>query len=137
MTEILTAAEYLKKISGKKPRKKMEHPEQDFQIALAEVLEPLSRLHKFWWSHFPAGGWRSRAEAGIFKAMGTKSGAGDCLFIPLGGRAHWIELKVNKRKQSDVQIEFEETIVALGCLYAVAYSIDEVLDILRGWEIIP
>ena len=136
MTEVLTVEEYKAKMAGKKKRKKTERPEQDLTIAVAEYLEPLSLIHNFWFSHFPNGGYRTSAEAGIFKAMGTKPGPGDFIIIPKGGVAHWIELKVKGGTQSKGQEDFELAMIALGSPYDVAYSIEDVTEILKKWALI-
>lgn len=58
----------------------MKRPEQDLQINLVSALRRL--LPEPWLVvHVPNGGGRSKAEAGIFKAMGVLAGFPDLLVI--------------------------------------------------------
>lgn len=86
------------------------------------------------WLHVPNGGARSKAEAGVFKALGVRAGAADVLLIHRG-RAFWVELKPKGRAQSDGQVAFESACGAAGSPYAVCRSLDEVEGTLRAWGI--
>jgi hypothetical protein len=68
--------------------------------------------------HIPNGGYRTKAEAGIFKAMGVQSGAPD-LVIWMKGETLQIELKARKGKLSDAQEAFGDRLEALGHPYHV------------------
>jgi hypothetical protein len=104
------------------------------QRAVAQYLQMMAPMHGFFWCHYPAGGWRSKAEAGILKAMGVKPGVADILIIK-DSRAYWIELKAPKGRQSESQRAFEVAILLNHCPYEVARSLDEVIGICRGWSI--
>lgn len=138
----MTSAEYRAMSSKDKPKKNMRHPEQDFQISLVPTLDALANIFGFFYTHFPSGGGRSKVEAGIFKAMGLKPGCSDFLFIGPGGRAYWIELKLDntdlwkKTYQSKAQKGFDRTMTALESPYVVCRSEAEVLDALQYWGLI-
>lgn len=80
--------------------------------------------------HIPNGGKRTKAEAGIFKAMGTKAGISD-LFLPIpvsckGGL--WIEMKApytnskNKNYPSKEQRKWLARMEKAGYAAAVCYG---------------
>lgn len=88
----------------------MNRIEQENQIAVMKwakmqecVFPCLKLLH-----HIPNGGRRSKAEAGIFKALGVKSGVCD-LFLPCARRGFhglYIEMKTDSGDLSESQREF-------------------------------
>ena len=62
--------------------------------------------------HIPNGSYKSKAQAGLFKAMGLKSGVPD-LFLPVArGEFHglFIEMKTNKGRPSKAQLEWFEAL---------------------------
>jgi len=67
----------------RKRGKAIKRPEQDIQIAIATYLTLIAPRHApsapFIWHHSPNGGGRSRAEGGLFKAMGTLAGFPDAI----------------------------------------------------------
>jgi hypothetical protein len=139
MADNISAKEYQRLIGAggpKKKRGKQRRPEQELQINVAAYLDVLCGPNNFWFTHFPGGGYRSKVEAGIFKAMGTKAGPGDILIIAEGGIAHWIELKIKPNGQSGDQEDFEAVMYGLGCNYDIAYSILDVTRILKNWALI-
>lgn len=90
----------------------------------------------------PNGGGRSKAEAGILKATGVKSGVADLAFCWKENgiaRIGFIELKApeteisRKGVQSENQKIFEKECDVIGAPYAVAWSIDEVDVALNEW----
>ena len=125
-------------------KKKIKRPEQIVQIGIFKHLTGLMRLQnysKFIAFHCPNGGWRSRAEAGIFKAMGTMAGITDIILLFNGGKTVFVELKlktivVAKRgehkgklvekptKQDDSQEWFEEKAKGLGFRYCLVEATD-------------
>ena len=111
----------------------MKRPEELLQRSVVEYL--LVTKPQCLWYHPPNGGGRSRAEAGIFKAMGTKAGVPDLAFILPEGQAAFIELKAEGRRLSQAQIEFRTAAEGLGAKYAVCHTIDEVKDALETWGV--
>ena len=84
----------------------------------------LRRLH-----HVPNGGYRSKAEAGRFKAMGVKAGVPDiCLPVPHRGyHGLYIEMKAKDGKLSEKQIEWLRDLSADGYFCRVCYGADEAI----------
>jgi len=103
--------------------------------------------HRSWFCHPANGGYRTPAEAGIFRALGVVAGTPDILVIH-AGRAHWIELKAPPKTLksgkkstaapavSDAQIAVAAALVRAGCPHvAICRSIDEVQAALIGWGV--
>ena len=100
----------------------MNRPEQEMQIACASYLyDRQAYVKDLIFCHVPNGGKRSKAEAGIFKAMGVQAGAPD-LIIWMKGTIIQIELKVVKGVLSDAQKAFRDRLTALGHEYHVVTS---------------
>lgn len=114
----------------------MKRPEEQIHRAIADYLRIVAPINHFWWVHVPNGGARSRAEGGIFKALGVVPGVADILIIPQGGIAHWLEVKPEGRTQSESQKAFQGVMIALGCPYAVVRSVDQADTMLKQWGII-
>ena len=138
-------------------RAPLRHLEQELQIAIFNKLEAEMRFDKmmkrparFFAYHCANGGYRTKAEAGLFCAMGVKSGVGDIPILLPEGKTIFIELKfyTKWKKESDrvptedealseSQKEFAITCRQLGIpFYMVAAwchkdGIDQVLNILR------
>lgn len=84
----------------------------------------------------PNGEGRSKATAGILKAMGVRAGASDTILILPQGRTVWLEFKrpddpSGKGRQSLSQKLFEADLKALGHEYAVVASTDEFIALLK------
>ena len=111
----------------------MNRPEEQLQRSVIEYL--LVTKPQCLCYHPPNSGGRSKAEAGIFKAMGTKASVPDLAIVLPKGQAAFIELKAEGRQLSQAQIQFRITAEGLGAKYAVCYSIDEVKDALETWGV--
>ena len=111
----------------------MRHPEQDFQKAVVGFLSVALRADEVFFFHPANGGARSRAEAGIFKAMGVKAGVPDLVFV--SGRGFFaIELKApGGGVVSTAQKAVHETWRGFGVGVAVCKSLEEVCACLKGW----
>ena len=72
----------------------------------------------------PNGGTRDVAEAMSLKATGLRAGVSD-LIVLLPGKCLFIEVKTESGKQSPKQIEFEQTVAALGFTYVVVRSLND------------
>ncbi len=118
---------------------KNKTPEEDLQRTVAEYLDIIAKMRGWWWSHIAHGGKRTKAEGGIFKAMGLKPGIADILIID-GGRhrtwVNWIELKAPGNDQSPNQVKFQAAMEARGCNYRVCRSLDEVIGTLKAWGLV-
>lgn len=119
-----------------------KYSEQQIQIAAVHhfrALESIKRNFVFW--HTPNGGKRSKREASLLRAMGTRPGVHDLVFLLHGGKSILIELKAEDGRLSAAQEEFHNTATALGHRsYVVTASIptqaiNEIYRILaeNGW----
>lgn len=118
--------------------------EQQTQIALlqwAELVQVGAHPLAEWLHHSPNGGARSKAEAGIFKAMGVKAGWPD-LVLPIAtskySHGYW-ELKAGPlEKPSEKQIERHAMLRAAGAYVGVGWQWDQVArEMLRYLELGP
>ena len=107
-----------------------KRPEEMFQRAVARYLD-LALPADAVWFHPPNGGARSKAEAGIFKAMGVKAGVPD-LIIVYRGRVVAIELKSEHGRLSPAQKAMHERLTRAGALVYTATRIEHVEGFLRA-----
>jgi hypothetical protein len=114
----------------RKPKRRMNRPEQDLQIQLVRQLPTLLAPGTVF-LHVPNGGARTKAESGILKAMGVMAGFPDLLFIREGRAQLGLELKAQKEGLSDAQREAFPILRAAGVRIEVARSIDESIEHLR------
>ena len=75
--------------------------------------------------HSPNGGFRTKAEAGIFKSIGTLAGFPDLLILFPDGNILFIEVKTLTGRQSASQKEFQRKAQKLGHNYEVVRSLNE------------
>lgn len=73
----------------------------------------------------PNGGTRNVREAVALKRTGLLSGASDLIVITPKGKLMFIELKIDKGKQSDNQKDFEKRVKDLGFEYHIVRSLEE------------
>jgi hypothetical protein len=83
--------------------------------------------------HTPNGEQRDARTAGKLKGMGVLAGVPDFTFILPNGQAAFLELKARGGTLSEAQIAFRDRVVACGCGYATARSLDEVEQHLARW----
>src|SRR5262245_55148299 len=100
-------------------------PEAAIQRAIVEHIAWRARPRVFAF-HVPLGGWRSRTEAAILKAIGTVAGIPDLICV-FEGRVYALELKSEGGRVTDVQRITHERLREAGAHVAVAYGIDEAL----------
>jgi hypothetical protein len=94
------------------------------------------RAPHVWFTHFPAGGRRSRITGAILKGMGTKAGVPDLLLVS-GGRLFGLELKNGTEgRLSDAQVETHAAMRKAGAVIGTAGTIDEALDLLTEWGVL-
>lgn len=121
------------------PKRRPAAPEQALQIEVAKALDWLLPTRVLW-SAFPAGG-GGKVRGAFLKSMGLKPGWSDIVLIWQSAGVHnhpslmmgCIELKAPKGRQSADQIAFERKAAAIGIPYAIARSLDEVIDQLHAW----
>ena len=115
-----------------------QHPEDDLQKACVKLFKyQYPNLILF---HIPNGGWRTKAEAGVFKAMGVIPGVADLFLMKAvpkndGTWYHglFIEMKAKGRTQSDKQKEFQSVCEKNSYAYSVADSIDKFLEVVENY----
>lgn len=73
----------------------------------------------------PNGGTRNVREAVALKRTGLLAGASDLIVITPKGKLMFVELKIDKGKQSENQIEFEQRVKKLGFEYHIVRSLQE------------
>lgn len=112
----------------------MRRPEQSLSIQVANTLR--AALHpSALFAHIPNGGARTKAEGGIFKAMGVRAGWPDYQILWAGGRLGFIELKSDDGALAPVQIEMHGLLKRLGFPVAVCRSVEEVMGALAAWGV--
>jgi hypothetical protein len=86
-------------------------------------------------THPANGGFRTAAEAAIFKGLGVRPGASD-LLLWHGGKAFALELKAEGGRVSSAQKQFLDDIAGAGAHVDCAYGLDEALAVLEGWQLL-
>lgn len=114
----------------KKTKTEMRREEQALQIMCVKALPFILPRDAFFF-HVPNGGWRTKAEARILKAMGVVAGVHD-LIVLWDRRAFLIELKADDGELSQAQRETHPKIARTGCPSVVAKSLQEVTAFLRA-----
>ena len=79
----------------------------------------------------PNGGSRHILEAKTLKATGQMAGVSDLIILQPNGKTIFVELKVEKGVQSEVQKTFEEKVKALGFEYYLVRSFEEFKNLLK------
>jgi hypothetical protein len=97
-------------------KKKIQRVEQSLQIVMFDVMRALwaTGCEDFNAFAIGNGGKRTKAEGGIFKAMGVKAGVADFAVMFHGGKIVWVEMKTPTGKTSLEQDEFLECCQRLG-----------------------
>jgi hypothetical protein len=108
--------------------------EVQIQRAAIELLAWCARPGVFAF-HVPLGGYRTRAEAGIFKAIGTIAGIPDIVCI-FEGHVFALELKTESGKLTEVQQVTHDRMRAAGATVATAYGVDEAIAQLTAWGLL-
>lgn len=114
-------------------RKSINRREQRFQIKLVEDLRTILPRHVIV-VHVPNGGFRSKVEAGILKAMGVLPGFPDLLIL-FNWRAYTIELKAGAGQLTTDQQKAHRLLKETNVPVAVCRTLDEVLERLKAWNI--
>lgn len=110
--------------------------EEVFHKALVERLRWEHADKRCLWWHTPNGGPRSKGAAGKLKAMGVLPGVPDLQFMFPDGHVAFLELKRPNGVMSEAQYDFESRCRRYGVEYAVAYSMDQAVEILTAWGVL-
>jgi hypothetical protein len=109
--------------------------EDMLQVFTADLLAAFKRPGVVAY-HTPNGGKRHIATAKRFKKMGVLAGVADWTFLLPGARTAFLELKDGNGRQSEAQVEFQRNVEALGFIYEMARTPEQVKGILVAWDII-
>ncbi len=117
----------------------MGHPEQDFQITVAQYLDRALPREYAWTAIGHGGG--GRVRGGILKAMGVKPGWSDIIILKPSHifdlvRFIGLELKSERGALSQSQRDVRRLIKSVGGMIYVCRTMDEVEGALRA-ELIP
>lgn len=107
----------------------MKRPEEQLQRSVVAYLKIAAP--SLLWFAIPNGGFRTKAEAGIMKAMGQRAGVADLCVICPDGTAAFIELKAAGGTLSPAQMAFREDAAASKASYMVCRSLKDVEFFLR------
>jgi hypothetical protein len=116
------------------PLRRRKQPERGLQCAVVEHLAWRAPAGT-WFTHFPAGGRRSRVTGAILKGMGTKAGVPDLLILS-HGRLFGLELKAGHGKPSTTQVETHSAMREAGATIGVANTVDDALALLGEWGVL-
>jgi hypothetical protein len=108
-----------------------QQPETLIQKALVAHLKVRATPGVFWFA-IPNGGVRSKVEAAIMKATGTRAGMPDMGFVH-EGRPYFLEVKAEERRPTKHQLKAIDEINAAGGFACIAYGIDAAIRCLEGW----
>lgn len=108
-----------------------KRPEEALHRSVAQYLD-VALPDGSEWFHIPNGGARSKAEAGVFKALGVKPGMPDIAVI-YNGVFHGAELKPVGGRLSKNQIERHKRLKAAGARVTVCTSVEEIERFLAGY----
>jgi len=111
----------------------MRHDEDDLQIACVRWFDwqyPRQRMARH---HSPNGGWRTKAQASIFKAMGCTAGFPDLMVFAPGRMPLAVEFKTRTGRQSEAQKEWQRWWQGIGGRYEVVRSLDVFIYTVNGY----
>ena len=111
----------------------MKQDEHKLQVAICKWLD---YTQDFYYYAIPNGGLRHRLVAIKLKMEGAKAGVADMFWMVSNDnwKGLFIEVKIEKGKQSPTQKEFEQIALKHGYYYAVVRSIDDCISILNSFK---
>lgn len=109
-------------------------PETAIQCTVIQHLQVRGVPGLLYW-HTPNGGYRSKTEAAMFKAMGVKAGVSDILLFH-DHRLYCLEIKAQGGRASEEQLAFIADIDRAGAFTALATGLDACLATLEAWKLI-
>lgn len=115
-------------------RTRRANPEAALQKAVLQHLN-LTGVPGLLWFHPANEGKRSLVNGFYLKSLGMLPGVADLVLVH-EGRTYFLEIKAAGGRLSDAQREFAGRATAAGARWAVAYSIDAAITILRDWQLI-
>lgn len=112
----------------------MKRPEEQIHRAVIQHLAVRSMPGVFYF-HPANGGWRSKAEAGIMKALGVRAGMPD-LVVFYRSQIFGLELKASYGRLSPAQRQTLNDLEIAGARTSIAHSLDEALVTLECWGLL-
>ena len=112
----------------------MNRPEQKIHIAVVENLRKRG-VPGLVFFHPANGGKRTPREAALFKAMGVRAGVSDLILVH-ESKIYALELKAEKGRASEAQMEFLSDIDAAGAFTAMPTGLSAALATLETWGLI-
>jgi hypothetical protein len=112
----------------------MKRPEEQIHRAVISHLAIRSMPGVFYF-HPANGGRRTKAEAGIFKALGVRAGVPD-LIVLYRSQVFGLELKAATGELTPLQRQTLNDMEVAGARTAVAHSLDEALVTLECWGVL-
>lgn len=101
-------------------------------VAVADLLR-VAVTPGWFWTHFPAGEYRTGATGARLWRMGLQRGWSDFLLISPDGRLHVLELKTTTGKVGDDQVKFLDAMKARGVPAALVRGVDAAFAQLIEW----
>ena len=120
-----------------KRKRVIEPSEHSLQSRLLDILSYAARPEIYYFA-IPNQSNRHINNAVKMKSEGVRSGIPDlCLMFPIEeGAVAWLEMKARTGSLSVAQMGFRAICGRLGHRWAMARSVEEALDVLRGWSVL-
>jgi len=110
------------------------NPETALQCTIVQHLQARG-MPGLVFFHVPNGGYRTKAEAGILKAMGVRPGVSDLILLHQN-KTFALELKAQGGRATEEQMAFLSEADRAGAFTALATGVDAALATLEAWGII-
>lgn len=111
--------------------------EHQLQVAVAEYLDAVLDPSA-WYSSIGHGG-GGKVRGAQLKRAGVKRGVPDLELIWPGEKrcpnVGWIEFKAKEGRATPEQIATAQHLSRLGCYYAIAYTLNDTIGILKAWGV--
>ena len=111
-----------------------QHPEDIMQTRLCNIIRINARPEIVWGAN-PNGDLRAPNVAARLKRQGVRAGMPDLVFCLDDGRTAWLELKAKGGRLSIAQKAVGFRLRRVKHLWAVAWSLEEAVEILQKWGI--
>lgn len=111
----------------------MKQEEHKLQVAICKWLD---YTQDFYYYAIPNGGLRHRLVAIKLKMEGAKAGVADMFWMISNDnwKGLFVEVKIDKGKQTPNQKDFEQIALKHGYYYSVVKSIDQCIDLLNKFK---
>src|SRR3954465_3189252 len=115
----------------------VRRPEEQLQRSVVDLLRLYEARGSLTFTHCPNGGYRTPAEAGMFRSLGVRADIPDLLLWRPSGGHFQIELKAGAGKLSPAQVAWHATVTSLGHRVYVCRSVDDIEHCLRMESVPP